>query len=300
MMKIEVGALALSEPFRSLFPVEPEVVAALTADMRANGFDAVRSIIAWKAPDGRPIVVDGHMRLEAAKAAKLKQVDVTVRQFADEDAAFAFAVASQRDRRNLTKLEIAEAIARAELARADKDLATPARSLGPPKGQKGGGGSTKDPVKQAVVTKAATAGVGTRTAEQALANVRATGDAANPKRNGAASKSRRKAIPTATTDEAFEDVAAELRLELKLKPADVLALLRMLKRLRRSYGADVVRLAVARALQLLELAGDRDPVALYQQEAAPLSDAETAKALRELGGDLATALTPTSRRRKSK
>ena len=36
-----------------------------------------------------------------------------------------------------------------------KDRAKSARSLGPPKGQKGGGGSTKDPVKQKVIEAAA-------------------------------------------------------------------------------------------------------------------------------------------------
>jgi ParB-like chromosome segregation protein Spo0J len=172
-MKIEIGRLTVREPFKSLFPVEPDVVKALTADMKANGFDAAQSVFAWKAPDGELVLVDGHMRLQAAKAARLGEVHATVRRFANEDEAFDFAITMQRDRRNLPKLAIAEAIARAELARAHNDIATPARSVGPRDARGRVRGSTKDPVRTAVVEKAATKGVGTRTADQALANVRA-------------------------------------------------------------------------------------------------------------------------------
>jgi ParB-like chromosome segregation protein Spo0J len=289
-MRIKINELTTAEPFKSLFPIEPDVVAALTADMKATGFDAARTIIAWKAPDGQRIVVDGHMRLLAAKAARLKDVHATVRRFADEDEAFAFAVASQRDRRNLTKLEIAEAIARAETARSSQEFATPAKSRNFP-GKAHGGGSTKDPIRTAVVEKAAKAGVGTRTADKALANVRAA--------NGARPKAKSKGRPP-KFGEALEDAAAELHVSLRLERADVLALLRVLKRFRKKYGDNVTRTALPIALRLTQLAGDHDAVALYDKEAAPISDAEATKTLREIGGDLATALTPTTTRRRKK
>lgn len=173
-MKIATSRLTLREPFKSLFPVEPDVVKELTADMKVNGFDAAQSIFAWKAPDGQLVVVDGHMRLQSAKAARLGEVHVTVRKFADEDEAFAFAIKLQRVRRNLSKLEIAEAITRAEAVKQPMIVQPIARSLGSPKGVKSGArGSTKDPVTSAVVEKAAKLGISERTAKQALANVRA-------------------------------------------------------------------------------------------------------------------------------
>src|SRR5262245_61502578 len=113
-VKLEIAKLTIREPFKSLFPVEPEVVKALTSDMRANGFDGAQAIFVWKTPSGELVLVDGHMRVLAAKAARLKDVDATVRRFVDEDDAFAFAVKTQRDRRNLTKTQIAEAIVRGE------------------------------------------------------------------------------------------------------------------------------------------------------------------------------------------
>jgi hypothetical protein len=162
--------------FEELFPTDPEVLAAVKASMKADGWHGSSVIVSWRdKATGELVVVDGHTRLLAAKAAGLEKVYVeTPKLLIDEEAAFDYAVREQRDRRNLTKLEIAEAIAEAELRRADsKDLAMPARSLGPPKGQKGGGGSTKDPVKQAVVEKAATQDISERTARQGLANRRA-------------------------------------------------------------------------------------------------------------------------------
>ena len=103
-------------PFKDLFPLDADVVDALVASMRARGYDADRPVVAWR-PDGKAgplVLVEGHMRVAAAIKARIDAIPVTVRAFRDEDAAFIFAVAEQRDRRNLTKLEIAEAIARAE------------------------------------------------------------------------------------------------------------------------------------------------------------------------------------------
>ena len=45
-MKIELARLTVREPFKSLFPLEPDVVKALTASMKTTGFDAARSIFA--------------------------------------------------------------------------------------------------------------------------------------------------------------------------------------------------------------------------------------------------------------
>jgi len=174
-VKIEIARLTIREPFKSLFPVERDVVEAIAADMKKNGYDAAQSITAWKAPDGELPVIDGHQRILAAKVAGLIEVHATLRKFADEDEAFAFAIKSQRDRRNLTKQQIADALARAELKRSPTSQEV-ARSAGPRNAKGQIVGSTKDPVKTAVVEKAAKAGISQRTAEQALANVRAEND----------------------------------------------------------------------------------------------------------------------------
>jgi ParB-like chromosome segregation protein Spo0J len=173
-VKKPVRELTVRAPFKDLFEIDPEVLEATVASIKRDGFDPERPIFAWR-HGAELVVIDGHTRLAAAKKARLPEVPVVARKFANENEAFAFGIAAQRDRRNLTKEQIATAIARAELARAEPiDLATPARSMGgSPKGRQGGGGSMPDPVKQAVVDKAAKAGVGKRTAEKGLANARA-------------------------------------------------------------------------------------------------------------------------------
>jgi ParB-like chromosome segregation protein Spo0J len=160
-VKLPIKQLETRAPFKDLFPIDAVVLAALVKSIKNEGFDPERAIFAWKV-NGTPVVVEGHMRLEAARKARLSEVPVVVRKFADEDEAFQFAIASQRDRRNLSKEEIATAIARAELAR---PIAEPA--IGPR------GGKPKDPATDAVIAKAAKAGVGERTARQGLANARA-------------------------------------------------------------------------------------------------------------------------------
>jgi ParB-like chromosome segregation protein Spo0J len=169
-----IKELTVKSPFKDLFAIEPDVLAATLASIKEEGFDPERPIFAWK-NGSELVVVDGHTRLEAARKARLKQVPVVVRKFTGEDEAFWFACVAQRDRRNLTKEQIATAIARAELAKAESmGSPTMASPLGSPKGVKGGArGGTKDPVKQAVVESAAKLGVQKRTAERGLANARA-------------------------------------------------------------------------------------------------------------------------------
>ena len=192
-VKKRIADLTVRAPFKDLFPIDPDVLAATVASIKQDGFDPERPIFAWR--DGKQlVVVDGHTRLQAAKRARVKEVPVVARRFAGEEQAFAFAVAAQRDRRNLTKLEIAEAIARAEVAGTAFDFATPARSIKGGGGRGGARGSTKDPVRTAVVEKAAKVGVGTRTADKALANVRAS--------NG--TKPKAKPSKTDTAQKAFD------------------------------------------------------------------------------------------------
>lgn len=96
---VGIDKLRVEEPFRSLFPIRPETVEAIARDMLVRGFDAAHPLIAWA---GHGIVIDGHTRLEAARRAGLAEVYILFRDFPDKDAALAFALHEQRDRRNLT------------------------------------------------------------------------------------------------------------------------------------------------------------------------------------------------------
>jgi hypothetical protein len=99
-----------------------------------------------------------------------------------------YVISKNIHRRHLTKEQQADLIIKAleagnrcaNLARSTTtggrsgiDFAKMARSMGgSPKGQQGGGGSTKDPVKQAAVEEAAKHGISERTVERAIAKSR--------------------------------------------------------------------------------------------------------------------------------
>ena len=100
-MKLE--EIKTTEPFKSLFPIERQVLDRVREDMQTHGYDPSQPIVLW-IEEG--VVIDGHTRLEAAKNLGLEEVPVHEKSFADEDEALAYAIHGQRDRRNLTSADI--------------------------------------------------------------------------------------------------------------------------------------------------------------------------------------------------
>jgi ParB family chromosome partitioning protein len=74
--------------------------------MKADGYDQAFPIVAWNG-----VVVDGHTRLRSARAAGLDRVPVVYRQFESESEALEYAIACQRNRRNLTDAELVRCVA---------------------------------------------------------------------------------------------------------------------------------------------------------------------------------------------
>lgn len=130
-MSLIVGRdkLTTRSPFKDLFPIDKDVLTAITESV-TDRFDSERPIIAWKKNDRELIVVDGHTRLEAARKARLKQVPVVLRKFPDERTALEYAIAEQRNRRNMSPEEQARYVLRVVEALDEKvqgartDLAT--------------------------------------------------------------------------------------------------------------------------------------------------------------------------------
>ncbi|WP_422927003.1 hypothetical protein [Singulisphaera sp. PoT] len=103
---VSPDSLEVREPFAGLYPIGPRVLGLITESMKRVGFQASHPITAWG-----NVVIDGHTRLAAAKAAG---VDVLVCriEFPDEAAARRWAVDNQRVRRNLTDAELLRYIER--------------------------------------------------------------------------------------------------------------------------------------------------------------------------------------------
>jgi hypothetical protein len=99
--------LRTSPPFSELFPILPATRGAIERSIREKGFDASKPINVWRQEN---LVLDGHTRLLAAIAAGVYDVPIWFHEFEDEDAALQYAIANQRDRRNITGADIARCV----------------------------------------------------------------------------------------------------------------------------------------------------------------------------------------------
>ncbi|MGQ9689194.1 MAG: hypothetical protein ACUVXF_10470 [Desulfobaccales bacterium] len=88
-----------ADPFASLFAINPQDLDGVQEDMLKNGFDGSQPLTIWAE---QAVLIDGHTRLAAAKNLGLEEVPVYEKSFADEDAALAYGIHAQRNRRNLT------------------------------------------------------------------------------------------------------------------------------------------------------------------------------------------------------
>jgi hypothetical protein len=95
-----------AEPFASLFTIKVEVFEAIKADMEANGFDPSKPVNVWRKADGTRVLIDGYTRVRAAEELGLLRVTAYEKTFASEAEALAYAIHTQRDRRNLSDAEL--------------------------------------------------------------------------------------------------------------------------------------------------------------------------------------------------
>lgn len=93
-----IADVRIDQAFSEIWAVQPQIVDAIAEAMRERGYDKAEPIVLW-APSN--VVVDGHTRLAAAKAARLEQVFVAKTPFVDEDEAVLYAISRQKNRRNI-------------------------------------------------------------------------------------------------------------------------------------------------------------------------------------------------------
>lgn len=91
-------------PFNNVFTIQDKMLVTITESMKQNGFDDAFPLIVWMKE--KPILLDGHTRLEAALRAGILEVPVKVKEFDDEDVALAYAISIQLTRRNLSNGEM--------------------------------------------------------------------------------------------------------------------------------------------------------------------------------------------------
>lgn len=112
-----VDKIVREPQFMGLFPYQPNKVYKIAKNMGQYGYDAAHPIVLWdRTKEGSKksslILIDGHMRLEAAKKANLNSgVFVARVKFPDEKTAFEYAVHNQRNRRNIDDAALFKCIA---------------------------------------------------------------------------------------------------------------------------------------------------------------------------------------------
>jgi ParB family chromosome partitioning protein len=99
-----IDDIKTASPFRDLFPVRKRVLDDIIWDMRRNGYDNSQPLVLWK--DHGNVVIDGHTRLSAAKKANIYQIPIIFKAFSDEEDALKYAIACQKNRRNLSDSEL--------------------------------------------------------------------------------------------------------------------------------------------------------------------------------------------------
>src|SRR5208283_5412918 len=112
-LNMNLGDLLLEEPFKSLFPIRDNIKNAIKSHMLEHGYDDSKPIDVWKrsSQDGfEYVLVDGFTRVTAAKEIGKLTVTANLHNFVDTDEAQAYAIHTQRDRRNMTDPEIMSAI----------------------------------------------------------------------------------------------------------------------------------------------------------------------------------------------
>jgi len=93
--------LKFKPPYSRLFVRTPAMVEAVAASIKAEGFRLAEPVVCWD-----DVVIDGHTRIEAAMLAGCNNVYGVSINFPDEAAAIEYAIARQRNRRNLTEAEL--------------------------------------------------------------------------------------------------------------------------------------------------------------------------------------------------
>lgn len=105
-IELYLDQLTKAEPFSSLFTIKPEVFEAIKADMAVNGFDPSKPVNVWRKPDSTSVLIDGYTRVRAAEELGLLRITAYEKTFASEAEALAYAIHTQKDRRNLSDSEL--------------------------------------------------------------------------------------------------------------------------------------------------------------------------------------------------
>jgi hypothetical protein len=97
--------------FENLFPIKPELLARIEADMKAGNYDNSQTVIlaTWEGQN-EPVCVDGHTRIQAAKNVGIEEIPTKTCEFETENEALEYAIRLQANRRNMKDADILKCV----------------------------------------------------------------------------------------------------------------------------------------------------------------------------------------------
>lgn len=96
---IKILDIKTRDPFKSLFPINPDTRKAIADSIKKNGYDNNQPVIIWLEKD---ILIDGNTRRVSSQDAGLKEIPVIYMSFKTQKEALDYAYNLQLHRRNLT------------------------------------------------------------------------------------------------------------------------------------------------------------------------------------------------------
>jgi hypothetical protein len=111
IVTMETASIIQREPFLGLFPLNIGTIASIEDSIESNGYDEGAPITVWK---GENVCIDGHQRLKALETLRAKTVPVVLIDFKSEKDAMKHAIRMQRDRRNMTDIDLLSLVERVD------------------------------------------------------------------------------------------------------------------------------------------------------------------------------------------
>ena len=105
-MKI-IDEIKVHPSFQTLFSIDDITVSEIAENIKETGYDKSQPVHIWKE---QQILIDGHTRLTAAKAAGMFEIPVYEHSFPDEHSALLYAYSLQLNRRNLSDADHVNAV----------------------------------------------------------------------------------------------------------------------------------------------------------------------------------------------
>jgi ParB family chromosome partitioning protein len=102
---VNIEEIKTQKEFEELFPIVPTNQEKIRKRMEVRGYDNSQPLHIWER-EGKPVLIDGHHRLRAARENGITEIPCYFHRFEDLEEALEYAISVQVERRNLSDAEL--------------------------------------------------------------------------------------------------------------------------------------------------------------------------------------------------